>query len=124
MKRLIAAGILLSVVIATYLSAMFYIRHVCDETAVLLENCISAYNSQKNAEKSAKKLSKYWNKHEQTLSIFANHNSIDDIELAISSIEIYSTTSEKEIFKEYTGTAQTLLHQLLEDTYPSLHSIL
>ena len=124
MKRLIAAGILLCVVIATYLSAVFYIQHVCDETEILLNDCINAYNNQKNAEKTAKKLNKYWNKHEQTLSIFANHNSIDEIELAISSIEIYSSTSEKEIFKEYTGTTQTLLHQLLEDTYPSLHSIL
>lgn len=124
MKRLIAAGILLTVVIATYLSSMFYIQHICDETTVLLDNCISAYNNQNNAEKSAKKLNRYWDKHEQTLSIFANHNRIDEIELAISSIKIYSGTSEKEIFKEYTGTVETLLHQLLEDTYPSLHSIL
>lgn len=124
MKRLIAAGVLLIVVTLTYFSSVAYIKHTYNETSELLEDCITAYNNKKGAETAAKKLGDYWDKHEQNLSIFANHGRIDEIELAISSIEIYSKTEEKEIFSEYTGTVKTLLHQLLEDTLPSFHSIL
>lgn len=124
MKRLIAAGILLILVLASYFAGKTYITSIYDKANILLEECITAYDSGKDAEKAAKNLDDFWNKHEPTLSAFANHNRIDEIELAISSMTIYSKTSEKEIFYEYSGTVKTLLHQLLEDTLPSAHSIL
>ncbi len=124
MKRLIAAGILLIFVLASYFTAKTYITALCDETNVLLKECIIAYDNGDDAEKAAKKLNDFWNEHEQPLSVFANHERIDEIELAISSMLIYSSTTEKEIFHEYSGTVETLLHQLIEDTKPSAHSIL
>lgn len=124
MKRLIAAGILLAFVAISYFSAKTYITHTCDGAKELLKDCIEAYDSGEGAEKQAKKLNDYWSHHEHPLSVFANHERIDEIELAISTLAVYSSTSEKEIFHEYSGTVETLLHQLLEDTLPSAHSIL
>ena len=73
--------------------------------------------------KKVEELEKFWGEKEKLLSVFANHSEIDEIELAIYSLKVYSETSDNEIFYEYSGTVKTLLHQLLEDTIPSVHSI-
>jgi len=90
----------------------------------LLKECNADYNEKTDATVSTKKLEDFWTKKEKILSLFANHTSIDEIELAISTMLTYSNTSEKELFFEYSGTVKTLLHQLMEDTVPGVHSIL
>lgn len=123
MKRLISAIILLIFVLSAYLTGYFYINTTCEKANKMLTNCEKAYNANENAEKYAKKLEKFWSDAEKPLSLFANHSEIDEIELAIHTLKIYSKTSEKEIFNEYSGTVKTLIHQLIEDTVPSVHSI-
>ncbi len=124
MKRLIVAGVLFGIVITTYLISYFYIETTCEKTNKLLEDCVKAYETDKDAEKKAKELNDFWTEKERTLSIVANHQAIDDIELALSSLLSYTRSPDSEIFHEYAGTAKTLLHQLMEDTVPSVHSIL
>lgn len=124
MKRLLAAAILLVTVISVYLYSYFYINKTCDTAKKLLDECTAAYNNGTDAEAKAKKLEKYWTDKEKPLSVITNHESIDEIERAISTLLIYSATEEKEIFNEYSGTVSTLLHQLIEDTVPSVHSIM
>lgn len=124
MKRLIAAGILFVFVITVYIFGYIYITKTCETATDILNECGELYENNKNAEESAKKLEKFWNKKEGTLSVFANHAHIDDIELAIGSLVIYSSTKNNKIFYEYLSTAKTLLHQLVEESKPSMHSIL
>ena len=124
MKRLIAAGVLIIFVVSTYLTGYFYIKNTCDTANALLKDCIEIYKTDKDATKSAKKLNDFWSKNEPLLSVFANHSSIDEIELAISSLENYSDSPDNKIFYEYSSTVETLIHQLMEDTKPSMHSIL
>lgn len=123
MKRLIAAGILFVLVLAAYLTGHFYIKNTCDTAKELLNECINAYETQNEAGSKAEKLKNYWTEKEKPLSFFANHSEIDEIELAISTLEIYSVTDSKELFSEYSGTVKTLLHQLVEDSVPNIHSI-
>lgn len=123
MKRLIAAGILAVFLLTTYLIGFFSIKNVCDDANSLLKDCINAYNLEKNAEEKAKNLEDFWSEKEKILSFFANHSEIDEIELAIGTLRVYSRTNENEIFSEYCGTVKTLLHQLMEDTVPNIHSI-
>ncbi len=124
MKRLIPAAILLVFVVASYLTGYFYTIKTCEAANEILSECIDIYESDKNAYKSAKELENYWDEKEGVLSIFTNHADIDEIELAISSLVVYSNSPDNKIFYEYSSTVKTLLHQLVEDSKPSMHSIL
>lgn len=123
MKRLIAAAVLTVIVIGVYLSGYFIVNNICDNAKNMLEECINAYDSNANAEAQAKELESFWNKKEKILSVFTNHSEIDDIEMAIHLLRIYSSTDEKEIFHEYSGTVKTMIHQMAEDTVANMHTI-
>lgn len=124
MKRLIPACVLLIFVITSYLIGYYYISKTCDTANELLNQCVDIYKSDSNAYKNAKKLEEFWGEREGTLSVFANHGDIDQIELAISSLVVHSNSPDNKIFYEYSSTVKTLLHQLQEDSKPSMHSIL
>lgn len=123
MKRLIAAGVLLLFVIGAYIWGYLYIDTACSQANKYLQKCISVYESDIDAAQEAEKLENYWSEKEKGLSFFANHADIDEIELAINSLKSYSSSKNNEIFYEYSGTVKTLLHQLMEDTSPNIHSI-
>ena len=123
MKRIIAAAVLLFLVISVYLTGLYCINKTCSKANELISQCNTAYKNNTDAEKAAKKLEDYWSEKENLLSVFANHTSIDEIELAISTMAFYSKTTENELFFEYSDTVKTLIHQLIEDTVPSIHSI-
>ncbi len=124
MKRLIAAAVLTAVLLTLYLTSYFYITDTCEKTKELLTECNNAYENGENAGEKAEKLNEFWGEKEPMLCVFASHNKIDEIEEAIYCLTIYSKTDEKEIFYEYHGTVKILIHQLLEDTKPGVHSIL
>lgn len=122
MKRLIAAGILLAAVMAAYISSLMYITKTCDKTKELILRCEEAY-SEGEAYKYAEELSSLWDEKEKALSFFMNHNRIDDIELEISLLLLYSETEDEILFYEHIETLKMLLHQVKEDTRISVHSI-
>ncbi|MBE6788001.1 MAG: DUF4363 family protein [Ruminococcaceae bacterium] len=123
MKRLIIAAVLLVLVITTYLSSFFYINKCCNNAKMLLENSVVEYKKQKTAEPEALKLEKYWDEKEKTLSVFVNHDRIDDIEKAISLLNVYAKSKDNELFYEYAENVGVLIHQILEDTKVSMHSV-
>lgn len=124
MKRLIAAAVLFVTLLILFVTSYFYITKTCDQTKDLLYECSKAYESGENAYKLAEELDTFWNKKEPLLSVFTSHSKIDDIEEAIYCLKLYSKTDEKEIFYEYHGIVNILIHQLLEDTKPGVHSIM
>jgi len=124
MKRLIAAAVLFAVVLTAYFTGYFYIKNVCKEAEALLEECVAEYNANENALKSTEKLKRYWDKKEKMLSVFSSHSSIDEIEVAIYSLQEHSNSSDTSMFNEYTVRVKILIHQLLEDTVPTVHSVL
>ncbi len=123
MKRLIIAGVLFVFVVAIYLSSLFYIKNSCDNANSLLEKAVDTYNNHSSAYDQAKELKDYWNEKEKMLSVFVNHNRIDDIEEAISLMNVYSKYKDNELFYEYSDTVKILIHQILEDTKITMHSI-
>lgn len=123
MKRLIVAAILFVVVIATYLTSLFYITDSCDKAKSMVENSISVYTKNQTAKKEARNLENYWNKKEPLLSVFVNHDRIDDIETAISLMNVYAKIPKNELFYEYADNVKMLIHQILEDTKFTMHSI-
>ncbi|MBR4116587.1 MAG: DUF4363 family protein [Clostridia bacterium] len=123
MKRLIPASIIFVLVIVTYLTSLYYITDSCDKAKNLLENSVQTYTQQKTAEKQAKEMEDFWDKKEKVLSVFVNHDRIDDIEKAISLLNVYAKSPDNELFYEYADTVEILLHQIMEDTKITMHSI-
>ena len=124
MKRLIVAGVLSAFIVVSLTFSVFYVKAVCNQTKLMLNECISAYDNNHKSYEKADALSNYWEKQEKILSIFVNHESLDEVESAIKSLKDYSDTEDNEIFYEYSGSVEMLIHQLLEDTLPGIHSIL
>lgn len=123
MKRLIVAGVLFVLVIAIYISSVFYITNSCSKASDLLNHSVTVYKEKSTAVNEAKKLENFWNKKEKFLSVFVNHNRIDDIEHAISLLNVYAKQNNNPLFYEYSDTVNTLIHQILEDTKITMHSI-
>lgn len=123
MRRLIAAAALSVIIITSYFTGSYIINDACRKANEKLEEVVNVYETDKDATNKAKELEDYWSKKEKHLSFIANHSTIDDIELAISSLVVYSSTPDNKIFYEYSGNVKTLLHQLIEDTKASVHSI-
>lgn len=123
MKRLIAAVILSLFLFTSYFSGYFYIKNTCKKTNELLNDCVAAYEQNSNAAKKIKYMKNFWSDREKKLSLFTNHSNVDDIELSINTLLIYSTSSQKELFYEHSDKIKTLLHQVMEDTVPGAHSI-
>ncbi|MGN0451782.1 MAG: DUF4363 family protein [Acutalibacteraceae bacterium] len=122
MKRLIAAGILLAAVVTAYISSLVYITKTSNEAKEIIIRCEEAYNDGK-AQESAEELSELWDKKEKVLSFFVNHSRIDDIELEISSLLLYSKTEDEILFYEHIEALKMMIHQIKEDTRISFHSI-
>ncbi len=123
MKRLIIAAILFVLVIATYLASLFYITNSCDTARAMVESAVKVYTEKETAEKDAKELENFWNKKEPLLSVFVNHDRIDDIETAISLMNVYAKIPKNDLFYEYADNVKVLIHQIMEDTKFTMHSI-
>jgi hypothetical protein len=123
MRRLIPASIIFALVILTYFFSTKYITKSCESTTKLLQKSVEAYKENHTAEKETEKIKKFWQKEEKTLSFFVNHEHIDEIELAISTLNVYAKEKDNVLFYEYADTIKVLLHQIVEETKITTHSI-
>ena len=71
----------------------------------------------------ANEFKKFWDKKEKTLSIFVNHQMIDEIEIAVAELSYHSNFKNNEMFYDSAIKIKTILHQILEDTKISAHSL-
>lgn len=123
MKRLIAAAVILLIIIGTYIGSSTYTDKICKTAIQGIESCSEEYKEHGTAKADAAWLKNYWNEKEKILSIFVNHNLIDEIEVTVSSIELYSAFENNYMFYDACNRAKVLLHQILEDTKPTTHSV-
>ena len=123
MKRIIPAVIITLIIIASFLGSYFYVNKVCNNAFIEVENSLEEYKNNGTAKVNSEKLKKYWEDNEKILSFFVNHELIDKIELAISNLSLHSKFKNNYMFYESCDTVKILLHQILEDTKPTTHSI-
>ncbi|MBO5210561.1 MAG: DUF4363 family protein [Clostridia bacterium] len=123
MKRLIPAVIITVIIIGAFLGSYLYINNVCDTAYEGVESCLKEYEEHGTAKADATWLKNYWSDKEKILSFFVNHAIIDEIELAVSNIELHSKFKNNYMFYEACDTVKILLHQIIEDTKPTTHSI-
>lgn len=122
MKRIYAALILAVLTAAVFLTGHYYIKKTVNQSYDLLDRCVTAYESGERSPDYADKLEKYWAKRERFLSFFANHGELDDLEIAIHSVKIFSTGENAFFFAHYADSARTLLKQMHEDNILNMHS--
>ncbi len=123
MKRIIPAILILTIILASYFGSYIYINNVCDTVHKGIEECIKEYNEHGTAKADANWLKNYWDEKERVLSFFVNHAMIDEVEMSISNIKLHSGFKDNYMFYDSCDTAKTLLHQILEDTKISAHSV-
>lgn len=123
MKRLIPASIIFVLVILTYLLSLKYITNSCKSTNELLDKAVAVYKEENKAEIETKEIKEFWQKEEKILSFFVNHDHIDQIEQAISTLNVYAKEKDNILFYEYADTIKVLLHQIVEETRITTHSI-
>ena len=123
MKRLIAALILTIFVLFSYIFSLNYILDCCDTTNNMVKEAISSYNSTNSTYEKTKEIKKYWQEKEKVLSFFLNHETIDEVELAIASINIYAKVNNSALFYENADKIKVYLHQIIDDTKITTHSI-
>ncbi len=124
MKRILAAVVLIVLVIGFYITGYLFVDSTCETAKELLSDCVMAYENEDDVNNRISKLENFWNKKESVLSIFINHGSIDEIELAIESLSVQSKYPKNQMFFEHSGNIKILLHQIMEDTKIGMHSIL
>ena len=123
MKRLIAALILTIFVLFSYIFSLNYILDCCDTTNNMVKEAIASYNSTNSTYEKTKEIKKYWQEKEKVLSFFLNHETIDEVELAIASINIYAKVNNSALFYENADKIKVYLHQIIDDTKITTHSI-
>lgn len=123
MKRLIPAIIILIVMISSFLGSYFYINNVCETASSGVESCIKEYDEHGTAKADAAWLKNYWTKKEKVLSFFVNHERIDEVEKAISNLKLHSKFENNYMFYEACDDVKILLHQIMEDTKITTHSV-
>ncbi len=124
MKRLIPALVILAVIIATFAGSYVYVNTICEEATHLIDECIDEYNQKGITETKAENFKNYWDKQEKILSIFANHNVIDEIEVSVAELSYHSKFKENTMFYDSAIRIKTLLHQIMEDNKITAHSLL
>lgn len=124
MKRLIAAGILFAVIIGFCITGSIVVGNTYKEFEKKTEECGKLYSTDPDsAAKRFKDIKKDWEKRENYLSLFVNHEIADDISVALSRTASYAESKCDAAFYAELAAAKMTLHQMIEDQKISAHSI-
>ncbi len=124
MKRLISAAILLVVIIL--LCTINAVTVKSAHTALLegLEVCVESYgkNDTEGAYQSAAALESDWEKREEILSIFVDHDIIDDLGISISRLPALAKEDSDTFLAECNAVRITLTH-MIKDISVNAHTL-
>lgn len=121
MKRLIAAGILIIFLVVLCITHHFIIESSIDTLKKHTENYSVTYKSGNFEELSsiAEVLSSDWEKRRVTLSLFVNHNILEEIDISVESISAYVETQNYDLSFTEHAILEERLKELKIDS--SLH---
>jgi len=126
MKRLHIAVCLMVLILATCITENIAISHYYNKLDVMLKDAskLCLNNEFEDAEKKTIDLENYWdNSAENVLSLFVNHNVVDQIGYSIAKLEPSIISKGSLEFITECKTASTFLKHLKEDEEISLTSI-
>ncbi len=125
MKRVIAAIVLILVVAGFCIFNVVYIENSYNDLKSDIDGIKESYSSEsvEAAQKKAAEFEEKWVKKEDNLSVFVNHDIIDELGVSISKLSIYAPFNEELFLAECKEIEIGLLH-MLNDTKINMHSLL
>lgn len=124
MKRIIAAVLLIVIIAASCIANTKYIDKTYNELSKDISDLIEAYDlSPEKAEKNAEKLKEKWDDKELLLSIFANHEIVENIGLSFSKLPIFAKEKSSDMFLAECKSIELELSHMLKDTKIDAHSL-
>lgn len=126
MKRLIAAVIIAVLLCVLCITDYFYIKNSYNTFTENINKCVERIeqNDISSAKQYAENLEKEWKNREHLLSIFVNHDIIDEIDTAIVQLVPYLDTGNYDLCITQCAVIELKLSQVREDSTINLHSIL
>ncbi len=124
MKRLISAVILLAVITALCVINAVTVKSAHTKLSEKLEICIEAYNKDdtEKAFNTATQLENDWEKREEILSIFVDHDIIDDLGVSISRLPALAKEDSDTFLAECNAVKITLTH-MIKDISVNAHTL-
>ncbi len=124
MKRVIAAIVLILAVAGFCVFNVVYIENSYNDLKSDIDGIKESYSSEsvEAAQKKAAEFEEKWVKKEDNLSVFVNHDIIDELGVSISKLPIYAPLNEELFLAECKEIEIGLLH-MLNDTKINMHSL-
>ncbi len=123
MKRLIAAGILLLAVLVINCCGTRQVLRTCNAAAALAEQAQEEETGGQDCTDSLSRLQILWRDRSIPLSLFVNHEWVNEVQIEIDSLLYGGDTPGHEVFTEHLNTIKILISQIEENTKFSLKSI-
>ena len=122
MKRL-SAAVLMGLFIISYLwFGHTYIKKTLNKGEKMLQECVTAYEKQEDANRKVNQLKDYWKGKEGSLSVFANHDVIDQAEAAITALPSLSNGEKNPVFYETVENVRDAFYRIWEDNSLNMHT--
>ncbi len=122
MKRLIAAGIVLAFVLGVSVTGNIFINKYGSEAKEKIETVLSA--DEKSVLKKAEAFVSYWQEIRETLSIFVNHEDINEIGRVAAGMHSAAKSGDKDGIISAADEILFMLGRIEEDESLSLYSLL
>lgn len=124
MKRLISASVLLVIIVAICIVSAITVKSAYHDLSQKLEVCITEYNAENIAKafESATDLEKDWKKREEILSIFVDHDIIDDLGVSISRLPSLANKKSDTFLAECNAVKVALTH-MIKDISVNTHTL-
>ena len=104
MKRLIAAGVLILIIMISCISGNIIIGNNCNYIIKLVEDCENSYNRDRSATiRLSGKLEKEWQSRETLLSAYSNHGYIEDVKASLAKLVPYAESDKEMLTRKATG---------------------
>ncbi len=124
MKRLISASVLLVIIVSLCALNALIVKSAYDELSQKLEVCITEYSADNIAKafESATDLENDWKKREEILSIFVDHDIIDDLGVSISRLPSLADKKSNTFLAECNAVKVALTH-MIKDISINAHTL-
>lgn len=117
MRRLIAAGVLLTFVLTSIFVGNYFIRKNCNHMNNMVTDLTIKVEEGKYTDsvKYAEKTEEYWQTAEKVLTAISNHDNVDEISVRISSANSYIKSKNKTMAISKLLEIKKLLEMILEE---------
>ncbi len=122
MKRLIIAGVILLCIAGLNALAMVTVNESTEKALKMVKNVETA--TADNRPEQAKRLKDFWQDTSEKLSVFVNHNDVDEIGRITEKMIVAAETNNESDLKCFAGEIKYILENINEEEKLTVFSIM